>query len=236
MGKTEAGNSQSTSYSENYSKNSQVSDSLANSLSTSQSNSQSNSVSQSNSQSSQSSLANTQESAVQNRENYLYNVLLPEYQSFYEGLDADSESGKAQLGLTANGINASYDAAQKQTNQSLAQRNLSGTGAGLALTAANNRARSGALANAYANMRANSSQQKGSTLANLQGLAAQTTTAAPTLETSNSTSLSNSTSNSDSYSTSKQQSHSEGSGESGGYSKGQSTNVQYTNAVGGYVI
>jgi hypothetical protein len=135
-----------------------------------------------------SSLAKTQEAILKERNQDFREYYLPEFRDFYGSLSPDSEAGKAQMGLTANEINSSFDAAQKQTNQSLAQRNLSGSGAGLALIAANDRARSSALAKAYASRMAETTANKGNALAQFAQLMPQTTTAAPTVGTSSSSS------------------------------------------------
>jgi hypothetical protein len=140
----------------------------------------------------QSGLANTQEAILQNREKFFQDYFVPEFKEAYDALDMNSEAGKAQMGLTANEINTSFDTAQKQTNQVLAQRNLGNTGAGAALTAANNRARASALANAYATNAANSAEKKVSALNTLTQLMPQPTTAAPMQENAKSTSKDNS--------------------------------------------
>ena len=130
----------------------------------------------------QSSLANTQEKILIAHEQEFQDYFLPEFKDFYSGLDPDSEAGKAQLGLTANQINQSFNAAQKQTNQSSARRNLGKSGAGIALIAANERARSSALANAYANQQAASTTNKQNALATLAATMPASTTAAPMQE------------------------------------------------------
>lgn len=133
-----------------------------------------------------SSLAETQEAILKERNQDYRDYYLPEFKDFYNSLSPDSAAGEAQMGLTANEINASFDSAQKQTNQSLAQRNLDGSGAGLALIAANNRAKSSALATAYANRMAETTANKGNALAQFAQLMPQTTTAAPTVGESSS--------------------------------------------------
>jgi tyrosyl-tRNA synthetase len=148
------------------------------------------SSSRASSQSYQSSLANTQEKILKQREEFFQSYYLPEFKELYSSMTPDSEAGKAQMGLTANQINQSFDAAQKQTNQMIAQRNLADSGAGAALTAQNNRAKASALAKAYAEQRANSTNLKATTLANFGTLMPSTTQAAPVL--SNSTSSSSS--------------------------------------------
>ena len=139
----------------------------------------------------QSSLANTQEAILKSREEIFENYYLPEFKDFYTSLDPDSAAGKAQLGLNAQQVNASFDAAQKQTNQAMAQQGISGSGANLAMIAANNRARSSALANAYAQQMAASTENKGNALAQLGQMVPSPTTAAPTLESSRSVGYTN---------------------------------------------
>lgn len=148
------------------------------------------SQSKSNTQSYQSSLANTQEAMLKERNQFFKSFYLPEYQDLYESMDMNSDAGQAQMGMTADQINQSFDAAQKKTDQMIAQRNLGKTGAGAALTAANNRAKSSALASAYANQMASSNTQKADALVKLGALMPQTTTAAPILSTGKSSSIS----------------------------------------------
>jgi hypothetical protein len=137
----------------------------------------------------ESELAKTQNSILKEREKFFQSYYLPEFQELYSSMTPDSEAGKAQMGLTANQINQSFDAAQKQTDQMIAQRNLADSGAGAALTAQNNRAKASALANAYATQMANSTQQKATALANLGTLMPSTTNAAPILSQSESSSF-----------------------------------------------
>lgn len=133
-----------------------------------------------------SSLAKTQESILKNRESLFQNFYVPAMKEVISGFDPDSVSGSAQMGLASNEINNSFDSLQKQTGQKLFQQNLSGTGAGLALSAANDRARSSALANAYASQVASSNEKKASALASFGSLMPQTTTAAPVVDRSSS--------------------------------------------------
>jgi hypothetical protein len=174
----------------------------------------------------------TQEGILKDRESLFQNFFAPAVNDVIQGFDPDSASGKAQMGLTASEINASFDSAQKQTGQALAQRNMTRSGAGLALTAANNRARSSALANAYANQMASSNANKGSTLAAFSSLMPQTTTVAPLEEqgqsTSSSSAVSNAISNATSNSTASSNMVSDSSSESHGSStsKGSGSNVQ----------
>ena len=137
-----------------------------------------------------SSLALTQENILKNREALFQDYFVPEVKNVVSGFDPDSGAGQAQMGITADQINQSFDAAQKKTDQMIAQRNLDKTGAGAALTAANNRARSSALASAYANQMASSNTQKADALVKLGTLMPQTTTAAPILSTGKSSSIS----------------------------------------------
>jgi hypothetical protein len=133
-----------------------------------------------------SSLAKTQEEILKERNQDYLEYYLPEFKDFYSSLDPDSEAGQAQMGLNANQVNASFDAAQKQTDQAMARQNITGSGAHLATIAANNRARSSALASAYANQMAASTQNKGNALAQLGQLVPSPTTAAPVLDNSSS--------------------------------------------------
>lgn len=133
-----------------------------------------------------SSLAETQEAILKERNQDYREYYLPEFKDFYNSLDPDSAAGQAQMGLNAQQVNASFDSAQKQTNQMAAQQGITESGAKLALIAANNRARSSALANAYANRMAESTANKGNALAQFAQLMPQTTTAAPTVGESSS--------------------------------------------------
>ena len=135
-----------------------------------------------------SSLAETQETMIGERNTDYREYYLPEFKNYFNSLEPDSDAGKAQMGLTAQQINTSFDSAQKQTDQAIARQNLGKSGAGIALTTANNRARSSALASAYANQMAQSNTNKGNALAQLGQLMPQTTTAAPVLVTNESTS------------------------------------------------
>lgn len=147
------------------------------------------SKSSSSSKSYESKLAKTQNRILEDREEDYRSYYLPEFQDLYESMTPDSEAGKAQMGLTANQINQSFDSAQKQTNQVMAQQGITGSGAHLATLAANNRARSSALANAYLNQMAKSTEQKATALANFGTLMPSTTTTAPILQKSSSDSM-----------------------------------------------
>lgn len=129
-----------------------------------------------------SSLALTQENILKSRELLFQDYFVPEVKNVVSGFDPDSDAGQAQMGLNAQQVNASFGAAQKQTTQKAAQQGISGSGVNLALIAANDRARSSALANAYANQMAQSNEKKAETLASFGNLMPQTTTAAPTVD------------------------------------------------------
>lgn len=132
-----------------------------------------------------STLAQAQEDIVRSNYKIFQDYFMPEFKELYNSFSPDSAAGSAQFGLTAGEINNSFDAAQKQTEQALARQNLGGTGAGLALVAANNRARSSALANAYANQMAKSNTDKANALGSVLGqFLPKPTTAAPTVSES----------------------------------------------------
>lgn len=131
--------------------------------------------------STESALARTQNEILKDREQLFKNWYLPEFKSTMNEFSPNSVQGNAAMNLTAKGINASFDTAQKQTMQSLSQRNMLDSGAGIALSAANNRARASALADAYANQMANSTTNKAQMLNSMSTLMPSTSTAAPTL-------------------------------------------------------
>lgn len=121
--------------------------------------------------SSQSSRSSSQESALsreqlkilQAREQQYQEWFFPELQKAVAETDVNSDAGRATMALGANKINAAFNTAQKQTNQTLAQQGLLGNGnsaVGAALTAQNNRSRAMALAEGYYNTLANSNNQK----------------------------------------------------------------------------
>lgn len=133
----------------------------------------------------ESQLSKAQAEILKTRESLFQDWYLPEFKSVMAEFDPSSESGKAAMQLTAKEINSGFDTAQRQTGQQLAKMNMLGTGAGAALTAANNRARATALSDAYANQRANSTANKAQMLNSMSGLMPSTSTAAPTLSFSN---------------------------------------------------
>ena len=111
---------------------------------------------------------------------------MPEIKNTLESFSPDSQAGSAAVNLNAKGINQSFDATEKQTNQMLSRQNLQGTGAGLALIAGNQRARASALADAYAKSMATSNQNKAQMLSNMGTLMPSTTTSTPILTQSSS--------------------------------------------------
>lgn len=141
------------------------------------------------SSSEESPIAKQQGRILQKREKLFESWYLPEAQKIMEGFDPRSESGSAAMSLNANDINKSFASEQKQTTQMLSQQNLLGTGAGAAMTAANNRARAGALADAYANSMATSNSNKASLLGTLSTMVPSATNAVPILNNSSSRSV-----------------------------------------------
>jgi hypothetical protein len=129
----------------------------------------------------QSSLANTQESIVKSREQLFQDFYLPEFKNLYTSVSPDSSGGQARMGMTAGEINKSFNSAQKKTAQTLAQRGLLDTGAGAALSALNERARSSALASAYAEEAAKAEDKKAALLSAFGDFVPKPTAAAPVL-------------------------------------------------------
>lgn len=116
--------------------------------------SQNDSYSQNTSQSgsSESRLSQVQGDIVEKREGMFNNYFFPELQSAVEETKSGSASNKAVMEQNANAINTAYNASQKSTDQTLAQQGMSSAGGvSAALKAANNRARSSSLAQAYYN-------------------------------------------------------------------------------------
>ena len=117
------------------------------------------SISTSNARTKDSALSNAQLKILQDREALFNDTFFPEFKSAISNIDQQAENSNVETeklgtGLmkdSADAINLSYDASQKQTRQNLAQQGLLGKGSGVsaALTAANERSRSSALADAY---------------------------------------------------------------------------------------
>lgn len=116
---------------------------------------------------------------VKSAKDYGYNVVdsnLALLDKAIEEVTYNSPVMKANMALQSSQINNAYSAAQKQTAQNLAKQNLLGTGSGVsaALKAQNDRAKSGALAQAYYNSILQNDAQK----QNLLGLRNNAATAA----------------------------------------------------------
>lgn len=140
------------------------------------------------------------------------NYFFPQLQQSIAENSAGSQEFNAGMAQQANAINTSYNAAQKATEQSLSQMGLKGSQTGIeaAMTAANNRARSSSLAQAYYNQMSQSQQNKMNLLNTMGAMMPQTTNSAEYY--SSSTSQSNSTSESAGQSQSKSRSESSSSG------------------------
>lgn len=139
------------------------------------------------------SLAKEQGKVLKAREQLFQSWYAPKMDEVYNSFDLNTASSKAAFGQTTKEINNSFNSAQKQAHQTLAQRNMLNTGAGMAITSANQRARASALADAYANQMASSQDKKANFLSNMATVMPTTTTAAPTLSSSNASAWSVST-------------------------------------------
>lgn len=204
--------SSNSSSSEAWSISDLISDSV--SSNSSQSTSQNQSVSQGSSESStlDSALSNEQLSILQNRENQYNEWFFPELQNAVKNTDINSPEGQALMEQQASTINASFDASNRQIKQNLAQQGLLGGGSGgvqASLNAQNQRAKSSALAAAYANQLGQMNSQKASLLGVGAGLMTTPTTSAQYHSTSSSSNSALSTGTSQSTSTGASQSHSE---------------------------
>ena len=139
----------------------------------------SNSLSQNFSQSGtrESRLSQLQGDILQQRNDWTNQWLIPELQNSVAENTQGSAQNKAVMEQQANAINTAYDAARKSTEQTLSQQGLLGspTGVNASLQAANNRARSSSLAQAYYNQLANSQQNKNALLTSMAQLAPGTT-------------------------------------------------------------
>lgn len=169
------GSSDSSSFGQQVSISTSISEYFSNAFSQNTSYSQNTSGSQQSSSSQQTSQSGTSESRLsqlqgdilQNRENQYNQYYFPELQKAMQEQSAGGDAFNASMNQQAGQINAAYDAAQKNTVQSLAQQGLAGNKNGVeaALTAANNRARSSSLAQAYANQLAQTQANKNNLLA-----------------------------------------------------------------------
>ena len=142
------------------------------------------------------------------------NFFFPELQKAISENTAGSKEFDAGLAQQASAINTSYNAAQKATEQSLAQQGLKGSQTGIeaAMTAANNRARSSSLAQAYYNQLSQGQQNKMNLLNTMGAMMPQTTNSADYYSSSTSQGTSESQSAGQSQSKSESKSSSSGKG------------------------
>jgi len=161
-----------------------------------------------------SELSNEQLGILQERRQMANNYFFPELQQSIAENTEGTKQFNAGVAQQANAINTSYDAAQKATEQSLAQQGLKGsrTGVEAALTAANNRARSSALAQAYYNQLSQAQQNKMNLLNTMGAMMPQTTNSAEYYSSSTSQGTSESQSAGQSQSKSESKSSSSGKG------------------------
>ena len=161
-----------------------------------------------------SELSNEQLGILQERRQMANGYFFPELQKSIAENTEGTKQFNAGVAQQANAINTSYDAAQKATEQSLAQQGLKGsrTGVEAALTAANNRARSSALAQAYYNQLSQAQQNKMNLLNTMGAMMPQTTNSAEYYSSSTSQGTSESQSAGQSQSKSESKSSSSGKG------------------------
>lgn len=135
-----------------------------------------------------SELSQAQLGILQQREQEYQKYFFPELLSGLENSDSNSEAFKAQFGKTAGEINTTFDANRQRITQGLAQQNMlnSGNGVQAALNQANERARSSALANAYATQLANADANKQNYLQIAAAMSPTPTTSAEYYQTSKS--------------------------------------------------
>ena len=163
--------SSNSSASESYSIANSLSEYFSKAFSQNTSNSQNTSSSQNTSQSgtSESRLSQKQGDILDSREQKFNDVFFPELQNAIAENTPGSAANNAAMEQNANAVNTAYDAAGKATDQTLAQQGLSSAGGvNAALKAANNRARSSSLAQAYYNQ-LTASQANKTTLLGLMG-------------------------------------------------------------------
>lgn len=216
--------SSQSSQQQSSSKSWSVSDFLSNSNSSSQN--QSTSQGTSSSATVDSELSNEQLEILQNRENQYNEWFFPELKNAVDNSDPNSPQGQALMEQQSNTINASFESADKQIKQRLAQQGMLGSGNNgvqASLDAQNQRAKTSALSAAYANQLGNMSTQKANLLGIGAGLMTTPTTSAQFHSTSNSQQSAQSTGSSQSTAVSKQHSESGSSSKGSGYSKGSSS-------------
>ena len=202
-----AGSQESSSQSSSESFSDSLSEYFSNAFSSNSSSSQNTSQSST----SASELSKEQLGILQNREEQYNQYFFPEMQNAIAENTAGSKEFNANMDSQAATVNASYDAAQKATEQTLAQQGLSGdaNGVNAALKAANNRARSSSLAQAYYNSLNTANNNKTTLLGTLSGLMTTPTNSAEYYSNSSSQGTSQSQGSSSSESGGKSQSHSE---------------------------
>ena len=182
--------------------------------------SQNSSSSQNSSQSgtSESRLSTQQADILESREKLFNSYYFPELQSAIEETKQGSAANRANMELASNAVNTAFDASRKATQQSIAQQGLAGsrTGVEAALTAANNRARSSALAQAYFNQLSQSQNNKTALLQTMGSLMPSPTNSAEYYSSATSQGTSTSSGTSESVSGGQSKSKSEGSTSSSG--------------------
>lgn len=198
------------------------SDSLSEYFSNAFSSNSSSSQNSSQSGTSESELSKEQLQILQNREQQYNQYFFPEIKNAIEENSAGSSAFNATLSSQANNINSSYDAAQKATEQTLAQQGIDGekNGVNAALKAANNRARSSSLAQAYYNTLSSANSNKNTLLGTLGSLMTTPTNSAEYYSSSTSQGTSQSQGSSTSESGGKSESHSESWSSSSGHGSG----------------
>lgn len=219
-----SGSDQSSSNS-SVSNSQSVSDSISEYFSRAFSQNTSDSWNTSQSGTSESRLSTMQGDILQNREGIFNNYFMPQMSQALDESAAGSDAQKAQMEQTANAVNTAYDAGQKATEQTLAQQGIAGNANGVAaaLKAANNRARSSSLAQAYFNQLSNANQNKTQLLQTMASLMPNTTNSAEYHSASQSQGASTSQGTSQSESAGSSTAHSESSSSSKSHGLGSGT-------------
>jgi len=216
MGSGGVNSSSNKSSSDSWSKS--ISDYFSNAFS--QNTSESQQTSQSGTRASE--LSQEQLGILQERRAEANNYFFPELKNAIAENSAGTKQFDAAMAQQAGAINTAYNAAQKATEQSLAQQGLKGSSTGIeaAMKAANNRARSSSLAQAYYNQLAQGQQNKINLLNTMGAMMPQTTNSAEYY----SSSQSQGTSQAQGTSTSEAGGHSESKSQSQSQGKGSGTN------------
>ena len=110
----------------------------------------------------ESALSREQLNILKQREEQYQSTFFPELVSGIKESSVGSETFNAGMQQQAGEINAAFNSSEQKTNQNLAQQGLLGQSSGVqaAVTAANNRARSSALAQSYYNQLTSANQNK----------------------------------------------------------------------------